>query len=140
MSWRNTCLRSYRDTQYCRPAGCTERRMTARFNRGRYWRGLDEPATFGGIDHPMAHRTDGECSYFLAIAVADSSGSGYVGDHALLAKCLTLLETTTRWLVHTRWADLGISYYLNLHHDDTVSIFVDGRISTPHSNQSALSG
>ena len=50
-----------------------------------------------------------------------------VSDRTLLASCLAMLESPHRGGVDTRMGQFGeLPVRLNLHHDDGVSIFVDG--------------
>ena len=56
----------------------------------------------------------------------------------LLMSCLKMLESPHVGLVDTRMGQFGdFPVTLNLHHDDTVSIFVDGPDFTSGRNQSA---
>ena len=70
------------------------------------------------------HRRDGRLIVGIAVrhAVLD-----VVSDVALLRNCLTVLRSPHRGLVDTRMGSFGdFQVTLNLHHDDNVSIFVDG--------------
>jgi hypothetical protein len=50
-----------------------------------------------------------------------------VTDDVLLKNCLAMLRSPHRGFVHTRMGSFGpFDVTLNLHHDDSVSIFVDG--------------
>lgn len=70
------------------------------------------------------HRRDG--LLILAIAV-EHAVLDVVSDVALLENCLKLLRSPHRGLVDTRMGSFGeFQVTLNLHHDDTVSIFIDG--------------
>src|SRR5207247_5182348 len=61
-----------------------------------------------------------------------------VSDHSLLATCLAMLESPHTGLVDTRMGQFGeFPVTLNLHHDDTVSIFIDGPDFDSSRNQSA---
>jgi hypothetical protein len=61
-----------------------------------------------------------------------------VTDHDLLTTCLALLESPHTGSVHTRMGQFGdCPITLNLHHDDSVSIFIDGPDFDPPRNQSA---
>jgi hypothetical protein len=70
------------------------------------------------------HRRDGRLILGIALqhAVLD-----VVSDVALLKNCLALLRSPDRGLVDARMGSFGeFQVRLNLHHDDGVSIFVDG--------------
>jgi hypothetical protein len=63
----------------------------------------------------------------LGIAVAENAVLDIVSDDALLANCLEMLERPHADLVDTQMGRFGeFPIRLNLHHDDTVSIFIDG--------------
>jgi hypothetical protein len=70
------------------------------------------------------HRRDGRLILGIALqhAVLD-----VVSDAALLKNCLTLLRSPHQGLVDTRLGAFGeFQVTLNLHHDEGVSIFIDG--------------
>ena len=61
-----------------------------------------------------------------------------VTHRGLLTACLAMLESPPVGLVDTRMGQFGdFPVTLNLHHDDTVSIFVDGPDFISPRNQSA---
>src|SRR6266498_2947184 len=61
-----------------------------------------------------------------------------VSDHRSLAACLAMLESPHAGLVDTRMGQFGeFPVTLNLDHDDTVSIFIDGPDFDSGRNQSA---
>jgi hypothetical protein len=63
----------------------------------------------------------------LGFAVANAAVLDIVTDRALLAKCLQMLQSPHVGLVHTQMGRFGeFAITLNLHHDETVSIFIDG--------------
>ena len=67
-----------------------------------------------------------ENSLLLGIATEDAI-LDVVTDHNLLSNCLAMLESPHIGLVDTQLGHFGIyPVRLNLHHDDTVSIFIDG--------------
>ena len=69
-------------------------------------------------------RSDGRL--ILGIAI-EHAFLDVVSDVALLQNCLTLLRSPHQGLVDTRMGSFGeFQVSLNLHHDDTVSIFIDG--------------
>lgn len=73
----------------------------------------------------------------LGIALENAVLDIFTSD-AQLQKCLKLLEEPHRGLVSTTIGTFGIySVTLNLHHDDTVSIFVDGPDFDQSRSQSA---
>jgi hypothetical protein len=74
----------------------------------------------------------------LGIAVADTAVLDIVSDRASLIACLQMLESPHVGLVHTQMGRLGeFPITLNLHHDETVSIFIDGPDFDTPRNQSA---
>ena len=74
----------------------------------------------------------------LGIAVADAAVLDIVSDDALLGKCLEMLDSPHVGLVDTQMGRFGeFPVTLNLHHDDTVSIFIDGPDFDTTRNQSA---
>ena len=81
-------------------------------------------------------RRKGE-ALLLGIAV-EHAVLDIVTDRSLLTSCLTMLGSPHTGLVETRMGQFGeYPVTLNLHHDDTVSIFVDGPDFDPPRNQSA---
>ena len=65
-------------------------------------------------------------SLILGIAV-EHAVLDVVSDLALLKGCLAMLRSPHSGLVHRRMGSFGpFAVTLNLHHDDTASIFVDG--------------
>ena len=65
-------------------------------------------------------------SLILGIAVQHAL-LDVVSDHSLLAGCLAMLESPHQGHVDSRMGRFGeFPVRLNLHHDETVSIFVDG--------------
>jgi len=61
-----------------------------------------------------------------------------VTTHALLASCLRLLKAAHTGLVEDRMGQFGdFPVTLNIHHDDAVSIFIDGPDFGPSRCQSA---
>ena len=61
-----------------------------------------------------------------------------VTHRGLLISCLAMLQSPHQGLVDTRMGQFGeFPVTLNLHHDDTVSIFIDGPDFTSGRNQSA---
>lgn len=59
-------------------------------------------------------------------------------DRESLARCLQVLETPTEGLRSLQMGRFGsFEVTLNHHHDDTVSIFIDGPIFAPRRHQSA---
>jgi hypothetical protein len=57
----------------------------------------------------------------------DNAVMDIVSSRSLLAECLALLHSSHVGSVHTRIGNFGeFEVTLNLHHDDRVSIFIDG--------------
>jgi len=76
-------------------------------------------------------------SILLGIAVGNAVVD-VVANEGLLHECLNLLETPHRGLVDTNMGTFGTyPVSLNLHHDDSVSIFIDGPDFELSRNQSA---
>jgi hypothetical protein len=76
-------------------------------------------------------------SILLGIAVGNAV-LDVVSTEGLLQECLNLLETPHRGLVDTRMGTFGAyPVSLNLHHDESVSIFIDGPDFESSRNQSA---
>ena len=74
----------------------------------------------------------------LDIVVKNTALLEIVSDHASLARCLQMLESPHVGLVDTQMGRFGVfPITLNLHHDDTVSIFIDGPDFNTPRNQSA---
>jgi hypothetical protein len=65
-------------------------------------------------------------SLLLGIAIKEAV-LDVVTDQNLLLNCLTMLESPHKGLVSNQLGQFGIyPVTLNLHHDDTTSIFIDG--------------
>jgi hypothetical protein len=74
-------------------------------------------------DHQIVRRDEG---MILGIALENAVLDILTND-ALLQQCLKLLKEPHRGLASTTIGSFGIySVTLNLHHDETLSIFVDG--------------
>ena len=76
-------------------------------------------------------------AFILGLAV-EHAVLDVVTDRPLLAGCLTMLDSPHVGLVDTRMGQFGeFPVTLNLHHDDAVSIFIDGPDFDSGRNQSA---
>src|SRR5437667_9126187 len=78
-----------------------------------------------------------DTSIILGIAL-ENAVLDVLTDEALLQNCLKLLRESHRGLVYAPMGTFGVySVTLNLHHDDTVSVFIDGPDFDPCRTQSA---
>jgi len=75
----------------------------------------------------------------LILGIAVEHAVLYIlSDRSLLANCLAMLQSPHTGLVDTRMGQFGeFPVRLNLHHDDTASIFIDGPDFDSSRNQSA---